>query len=400
MKVLMVNGSPHKEGCTYTALKEVAGALEKYGIESEIFWVGNGEIAGCIGCGACAKTGEGCFRKDVVNEFVAKAGEADGYIFGSPVHYAAASGALTSFMDRAFYSGGSKMTGKPAAAVVSCRRGGASAAFDQINKYFTINCMPVVGSQYWNQVHGGKAEEVKQDEEGMQTMRTLGNNMAWLLSCIEAGKEKGITFPEREPVTVQTIFANNAWGYTRKKLGGPHMNIWHDISKERISSTDFIATIEISKGSKKKYELDKETGLIILDRILYTSTHYPANYGFIPRTLGDDKDPLDVLVICSEEIEPMSLVRCYPIGVMYMRDNGDMDEKIIAIPYNDPTYNYYTDIEQLPEHIFEEIQHFFSVYKDLENKETDVKDFGGPSEAIAVIEKCIANYEKKYDDKK
>ena len=111
------------------------------------------------------------------------------------------------------------------------------------------------------------------------------------------------------------------------------MNIWHDISKERISSTDFIATIEISKGSKKKYELDKETGLIILDRILYTSTHYPANYGFIPRTLGDDKDPLDVLVICSEEIEPMSLVRCYPIGVMYMRDNGDMDEKIIAIPY-------------------------------------------------------------------
>ena len=200
MKVLMVNGSPHKEGCTYTALKEVAGALEKYGIESEIFWVENGEIAGCIGCGACAKTGEGCFRKDVVNVFVAKAGEADGYIFGSPVHYAAASGALTSFMDRAFYSGGSKMTGKPAAAVVSCRRGGASAAFDQINKYFTINCMPVVGSQYWNQVHGGKAEEVKQDEEGMQTMRTLGNNMAWLLSCIEAGKEKGITFPEREPV--------------------------------------------------------------------------------------------------------------------------------------------------------------------------------------------------------
>ena len=178
------------------------------------------------------------------------------------------------------------------------------------------------------------------------------------------------------------------------------MNIWHDISKERISSTDFIATIEISKGSKKKYELDKETGLIILDRILYTSTHYPANYGFIPRTLGDDKDPLDVLVICSEEIEPMSLVRCYPIGVMYMRDNGDMDEKIIAIPYNDPTYNYDTDIEQLPEHIFEEIQHFFSVYKDLENKETDVKDFGGPSEAIAVIEKCIANYEKKYGDKK
>lgn len=177
------------------------------------------------------------------------------------------------------------------------------------------------------------------------------------------------------------------------------MNIWHDISKERISPTDFIATIEISKGSKKKYELDKETGLIILDRILYTSTHYPANYGFIPRTLGDDKDPLDVLVICSEEIEPMSIVRCYPIGVMYMLDNGDKDEKIIAIPYNDPMYNYYTDIEQLPKHIFEEIQHFFSVYKDLENKETDVKDFGGPTEAVEVIEKCIANYEKKYGNK-
>lgn len=199
MKVLLVNGSPHKEGCTYTALQEVAGALNRQGIETEIFWLGVKEIAGCIGCGACGKTGE-CFRKDVVNEFVEKAEEADGYIFGSPVHYAAASGAITSFMDRAFYSGSKKMTGKPAAAVVSCRRGGASAAFDQLNKYFTINCMPVVGSQYWNQVHGSNAEEVKQDEEGMQTMRTLGNNMTWILKCIEAGKEKGIDFPEREPV--------------------------------------------------------------------------------------------------------------------------------------------------------------------------------------------------------
>lgn len=200
MKVLLVNGSPHKEGCTYTALKEVAGALEKNGVETEIMWLGVDALAGCIGCGSCARTGEGCFRKDVVNEFVEKAGAADGYIFGSPVHYAAASGALTSFMDRAFYSGGKVMSGKPAAAVVSCRRGGASAAFDQINKYFTINCMPVVGSQYWNQVHGGSPEEVVKDEEGMQTMRTLGNNMAWLLKCIEAGKEKGIDFPEREPV--------------------------------------------------------------------------------------------------------------------------------------------------------------------------------------------------------
>lgn len=200
MKVLLVNGSPHKEGCTYTALKEVAGALEKNGVEAEIIWLGAGEIAGCIGCGACARAGEGCFRGDVVNDFVEKAGEADGYVFGTPVHYAAASGALTSFMDRAFYSGGGKMAGKPAATVVSCRRGGASATFDQINKYYTINCMPVVSSQYWNQVHGSNPSEVVQDEEGMQTMRTLGNNMAWLLKCIQAGKEKGIAFPEREPV--------------------------------------------------------------------------------------------------------------------------------------------------------------------------------------------------------
>ena len=204
MKVLLVNGGPHKDGCTYTALREVADTLEKNGVETEIIWLGDGEIAGCIGCGACRKTGV-CFRGDIVNEFVEKAEGADGYIFGSPVHYAAASGALTSFMDRAFYSGGGKLTGKPAAAVVSCRRGGASATFDQINKYFTINGMPVVPSQYWNQVHGSCAEDVKKDEEGMQTMRTLGNNMAWLLKCIEAGKEKGIVVPEREPA-IRTNF--------------------------------------------------------------------------------------------------------------------------------------------------------------------------------------------------
>lgn len=174
------------------------------------------------------------------------------------------------------------------------------------------------------------------------------------------------------------------------------MNIWHDISESRIQAEDFIATIEISKGSKKKYELDKETGLIILDRILHTSMHYPANYGFIPRTYGDDKDPLDVLVLCSEDIEPLSLVRCYPIGVMYMLDNGMGDEKIIAIPYNDPTYNCYKDVRQLPKHVFEEIQHFFSVYKDLEAKETAVKEFGGPDEAIQIIEQCIENYKKKF----
>lgn len=174
-------------------------------------------------------------------------------------------------------------------------------------------------------------------------------------------------------------------------------NIWHDINPDRIKPEDFVAVIEISKGSKKKYELDKETGLIILDRILYTSTHYPANYGFIPRTYGDDKDPLDVLVLCSEAIEPLSLVRCYPIGVMNMIDNGMGDEKIIAIPFNDPTYNMYTNIAELPPHIFNEMRHFFSVYKELENKETAVNEFGGPKDAINIISYCIENYYEKFN---
>ena len=198
MKVLLVNGSGHANGCTYTALEEVAGVLEKNGIETEIIQVGVEPIAGCIGCGACLKTGK-CFREDGVNEFVEKAKTADGFVFGSPVHYASASGMITSFLDRVFYGRGAIFQGKPGACVVSCRRGGASAAFDQLNKYFTINCMPVVSSQYWNQVHGNTPEEVKQDLEGMQTMRTLGNNMAWLLKCIEAGKATGVSFPEREP---------------------------------------------------------------------------------------------------------------------------------------------------------------------------------------------------------
>ena len=175
------------------------------------------------------------------------------------------------------------------------------------------------------------------------------------------------------------------------------MNIWHDINPKRIQPSDFIATIEISKGSKKKYELDKETGLIILDRILYSSVHYPANYGFIPRTLGDDKDPLDVLVLCSEEIEPMSLVRCYPIGVMYMIDGDDMDDKIIAIPYGDPTYNCYTDIKQLPSHIFDEIRNFFNIYKSLEGKKTKVDEFGGPIDAAKIICKCIDLYNEEFE---
>ena len=176
------------------------------------------------------------------------------------------------------------------------------------------------------------------------------------------------------------------------------MNIWHDISEDRIFPTDFISVVEISKGSKKKYELDKETGLIILDRVLYTSTHYPMNYGFIPRTLGDDGDPLDVLVLCTEALEPLTLVRCYPIGVMYMTDGGAGDEKIIAIPWADPTYQSYAEISNLPKHIFDEIRHFFTVYKDLEGKKTAVKEFGGAAEAIEVIQECIDRYKEKYGE--
>ena len=199
MKVILVNGSPKEHGCTYTALSECAKTLTENGIEAEIFWVGNAPVMGCLGCGSCVKNGK-CFDdSDRVNAFVQAAQTADGFIFGSPVHYAAASGMLSSFMDRAFYSGGKHLRGKPAAAVVRCRRGGASAAFDEINKYFTINSMPVVSSQYWNQVHGSTPDDVRQDAEGMQTMRTLARNMAWLLKCIELGKQSGIAFPEPEP---------------------------------------------------------------------------------------------------------------------------------------------------------------------------------------------------------
>lgn len=198
MKVILVNGSPKANGCTFTALSEVASALEKNGIETEIFHVGKDPIIGCMGCGGCSKLGK-CVYNDSVNAFVEKAKTADGFIFGSPVHYAAASGMLTSFLDRAFYSGKPYFEYKPGAAIVSCRRGGATAAFEQINKYFTISNMPIVSSQYWNMVHGSKPEDVKQDLEGMQTMRTLGNNMAWILKTIEAGKKAGIDKPEKEP---------------------------------------------------------------------------------------------------------------------------------------------------------------------------------------------------------
>ncbi len=169
-------------------------------------------------------------------------------------------------------------------------------------------------------------------------------------------------------------------------------NIWHDMDPKRISADDFMTVVEISKGSKNKYELDKETGLLKLDRILYTSTHYPANYGFIPRTYADDGDPLDALVLCSEPIQPMTLVHCYPIGAIKMIDNGANDEKIISIPFNDPTYNGYKDISELPRHIFEEMAHFFSVYKALENKQTAVDEIIGAEEAKKIVQGAIDSY--------
>lgn len=204
MKVLLVNGSGHEKGCTYTALTEIAETLNKNNIETEIFWIGNKPLAGCIGCGNCITTGK-CFINDVVNEFLDKAQFADGFIFGTPVHFASPSGMITSFMDRAFYGKGKLFKNKPAAGIVSCRRGGSTATFDVLNKYFSISCMPIVTSQYWNMVHGNTPEEVKQDLEGMQTMRTLANNMAWMLKCIEAGKNNGVEYPKMEKV-VRTNF--------------------------------------------------------------------------------------------------------------------------------------------------------------------------------------------------
>ena len=204
MKVILVNGSPKEKGCTYTALKEVEKQLNKNDIETEIFWIGNKPVSGCLGCGGCLKTGN-CVINDKVNEFLGKVKETDGFIFGSPVHFAASSGMLSSFMDRVFYGRGKLFANKVASAVVSCRRGGATAAVDEINKYFLMTNMPIVSSQYWNMVHGNTPEEVLKDEEGMQTMRTLGNNMAWLLKCIKAGKEAGISLPENEDV-IRTNF--------------------------------------------------------------------------------------------------------------------------------------------------------------------------------------------------
>lgn len=197
MKVLLVNGSPKEKGCTYTALTEIANTLLECGVESEIFHVGTKPIIGCVGCGACKKTGK-CVHDDTVNILAEKLPEADGIIIGSPVHYASASGAATSFFDRLFMSAGAKMKHKPAAAIVSCRRGGSTAAHDQLNKYFNINQMPIVSGSYWNMVHGSVPEDVKQDLEGMQNMRVIARNMAWLIKCIKCGEENGISIPTQE----------------------------------------------------------------------------------------------------------------------------------------------------------------------------------------------------------
>ena len=175
------------------------------------------------------------------------------------------------------------------------------------------------------------------------------------------------------------------------------MSIWHDMRPERIKPDDFIAVVEIEKGSKVKYEMDKDTGMIILDRILHTSTHYPASYGFIPRTYADDGDPLDVLILCSEPIAPLTLVRAYPAGVITMIDNNVRDDKIIAIPFEDPTFNTYRSIDALPYHIFAEMKHFFQVYKELEHKETTASQVNGPREAIDIVEQAINRYNTEFE---
>lgn len=205
MKVLLVNGSPHKQGCTHRALTEIATALENEGIDSEIFWIGAKPAAGCMACGRCRETGA-CIFDDSVNEFRALAQDADGFVFGAPVHYAHAAGSLLGFMDRLFYSNGRAgapdvLSFKPAAAVTSARRAGTTAALDDLQKFFTISNMPVVSSRYWNMVHGCTPEEVEQDREGLWTMRQLGRNMAWLLKSIEAGRKAGIDLPDREDGT-------------------------------------------------------------------------------------------------------------------------------------------------------------------------------------------------------
>ena len=207
MNVLLINGSPHKNGCTFTALSEVASQLNAEGIETTIFHIGNSPIRGCSSCFKCEGKGVCIFDDDSTNKCIELAKKADGFVFGSPVYYAAPNASLCALLDRMFFLKSEAYHYKPGASVVSCRRGGASAAFDRLNKYFTINNMPIVSSQYWNSVHGNTPEEVKQDLEGLQTMRVLGRNMAWLLKCIEAGK-KTIPFPKHED-HIATNFIRN-----------------------------------------------------------------------------------------------------------------------------------------------------------------------------------------------
>ena len=204
MRVLLVNGSPHRDGCTNRALEEVARTLEAEGVETEVFWIGSRPVGGCAACGACAKLGRCAFDDGGVNEFRGKAAGADGFVFGAPTHYGRAGASLLGFMDRLFYANGragqpNVLAHKPAAAVTSARRAGTTSALADIEKFFTISQMPVVSSRYWNMVHGSSAEQVEQDEEGLWTMRQLGRNMAWLLRCIEAGRAAGVPEPASEP---------------------------------------------------------------------------------------------------------------------------------------------------------------------------------------------------------
>ena len=205
MKVLLINGSPNKEGCTFTALSEVAKALNENGIETEIIQVGDKVVRGCIACRSCKDKGY-CVFDDIVNEVIEKAKTADGFIFGSPVYYCGINGTMKSFLDRLFYAGSQYFAYKPGSSVVSARRAGTTSTLDQLNHYFTINNMPLVSSQYWNMVHGNTPEEVRQDKEGMQIMRTLGHNMAWVLKSIEAGEKAGVEKPKQEEPRERTNF--------------------------------------------------------------------------------------------------------------------------------------------------------------------------------------------------
>ncbi|MCH5154853.1 MAG: flavodoxin family protein [Clostridiales bacterium] len=198
MKVLLFNGSPRKNGCTYTALKEVSDTLNVEGIETEILWLGNGPVRDCIGCGGCAGKGKCVFSDDQVNEFIDKAAAADGFVFGSPVYYAHPDGRILCVMDRMFYAGGRIFAHKPASVVVSARRAGTTASLDALTKHLTIAQMPMVSSTYWNMVHGSTPEQVQEDKEGLQTMRNLALNMAWLIKCIKAGEQNGIEKPKTE----------------------------------------------------------------------------------------------------------------------------------------------------------------------------------------------------------